>query len=110
MPTKKPAIGSLRVWWIPQIPGAPFHVYVKTLAEARLTMNTLAEYDQFQFQHRIKPDYSNAGGVEVYEPISGDDDGWMEFRTEDDDEIDALDAFQIATLDTRRMNGETVHG
>jgi hypothetical protein len=40
---------KLRVWWIPQIPGEPFYVSVNSLEEAKLILNTLAEYDLFQF-------------------------------------------------------------
>lgn len=50
--------GDLRVWWIPQIPCRPFHVAVKTLHEAKLVTEALADYDRFQFENRI-----NAGGV-----------------------------------------------
>lgn len=72
----EPKKGDLRVWWIPQVPGKAFHVPVKTLREAKLLIDTLANYDMFQLQHRIKPDYSNAGGLQIYEPDSAvDDDG-----------------------------------
>lgn len=57
--------GSLRVWWIPQVPGKPFHVPVADVAQAKLVLTTLA---------RIKPDYANIGGLEVFE-----DGGWVEW-------------------------------
>ena len=71
-----------RVWWIPQVPGKPFHVTVKTLAEARLILDTLAQYDLFQFENNIKPDYANAGGLEVYR------EGWEEWEDESGEDID----------------------
>jgi hypothetical protein len=65
---KKIKNGQLRVWHIPQVPSSiQFFVYVKTIQEAKLIVNTLAYYDLYQFEHKIKPDYSNASGLEVYE-------------------------------------------
>jgi len=79
----KAKAGDLRVWWIPQVPGKPFHVPVASVEEAVKIMNVLAEYDLFQLKHRIKPDYSNAGGLEVFE----DDEwcGWWDEETGEDD-------------------------
>ncbi|MCK4666865.1 hypothetical protein KAU33_08955 [Candidatus Dependentiae bacterium] len=58
--------GDLRVWWIPQIPSKePFHVSVESEEEAERIMDILGEYDSYQFMHNIKPDYSNAGGIEI---------------------------------------------
>jgi hypothetical protein len=64
----EPKSGDLRVWHIPQIPGKPFHVAVQSLAEAKLVLNALAQYDLFQFDNHIKPDYANAQGLEIAEP------------------------------------------
>jgi hypothetical protein len=74
-----PKPGDLRVWWIPQIPGKAFHVSVKTVDEAILLLNTLAEYDAFQYENRIKPDYCNVGGFERYDE---EESAWFEW---DDD-------------------------
>jgi hypothetical protein len=58
--------GDLRVWWIPQIPSKePFYVSVDSEEEAEKIMDVLGNYDSYQFQHCIKPDYSNAGGIEI---------------------------------------------
>lgn len=54
----KPKNGSLRVWWIPQVPGEPFLWPVKDFAEASKLLDVLAAYDDFQHANRIKPDYS----------------------------------------------------
>lgn len=93
--TNNPPLGSLRVWWIPQIPGKQFHVPVKDTDEAIKIMNVLAEYDQFQYDNRIKPDYCNAGGLEVLELTEDDNDnlvpGWNEWYDQDTgDSIDDL--------------------
>ncbi|MCP5014403.1 MAG: hypothetical protein GY938_03865 [Ketobacter sp.] len=59
--------GDLRVWHIPQIPGNLFIVDVATPEEAHKIINMLADYDAFQYENRIKPDYSNASGLDVLE-------------------------------------------
>ena len=76
---------TLRVWWIPQVPGKPFHVPVADLAQAKLILDTLARYDLFQLEHRIKPDYANVGGLEVFE-----DGEWIEWEDEEGRNIDAV--------------------
>ena len=82
---------KLRVWWIPQVPGKPFHVEVETVAEGVKIMNTLAEYDLFQLANNIKPDYCNAGGLMMFDPEDKTDspDGswvaWWDEETGEDD-------------------------
>lgn len=79
-----PKDGDLRVWWIPQVPMKAFNVPVKTVDEAKLLLRTLADYDLFQYENRIKPDYCNMGGLEVFEA-----EGWMEWESDDFDDIRA---------------------
>lgn len=83
-------LGDLRVWWIPQVPGKPFHVPVKNVDEAELVLATLARYDLFQLENRIKPDFANAGGLEVVEKAneSGSELEWCEWMNENGDSID----------------------
>lgn len=68
--------GQLRVWWIPQMPMNPFYVNVESPEQAKFLLEALANYDLFQFENRVKPDYSNAGGLEVFE--DGDWSEWLE--------------------------------
>lgn len=75
--------GDLRVWWIPQVPMKPFYVPVANLDEALLLLDTLAKYDIFQYENRIKPDYANAGGLNVYE-----DGEWVDWESDNGDNID----------------------
>lgn len=75
---------KLKVWWIPQVPGKPFGVLVSDLIEARLLLDSLAEYDRFQLEHNIKPDYSNAGGLMVFR-----DGDWEDWYDDDGDDIDS---------------------
>ena len=90
---------KLRVWWIPQIPMTSFKVEVRSLREGRLLLNTLAKYDQFQLDHNIKPDYSNAGGLQVFN--EDNDNEWTDWWSEDGDEFDDLTDEQIDELDKR---------
>jgi len=76
-------LSALRVWWIPQVPGKAFHVTVKSPGEAQKLLTALADYDLFQFENKIKPDYCNAGGLEVFE-----DGDWTEWADEDGCGID----------------------
>ena len=73
--------GDLRVWWIPQVPGRPFHVLVSSVAEGVKIMDVLAAYDKFQFENRIKPDYCNVGGLtfRCLDNDDGDNDGWEDW-------------------------------
>lgn len=86
---------KLRIWWIPQIPGKPFHVLVPNLVTAKLLLETLANYDLFQLEHNIKPDYSNAGGLQIFQ--DGDWEDWYDESTGDD--IDDLSFEQLAVID-----------
>lgn len=57
----------LRVWWIPHVGmDNGFSVEVRSLEQAILIENTLAQYDTFQFENKINSDYCNVGGVEIY--------------------------------------------
>lgn len=79
------AEGSLQVWWIPQVPMKPFRVPVSDLAQAKLLLSTLANYDAFQFENNVKPDYCNAGGLEIFE-----DGAWTEWSNDDGESIDDI--------------------
>jgi len=83
---------KLRVWWIPQVPGKPFIVPVPTLEVGVLVMDTLADYDMFQFKNNIKPDYSNAGGLEMREGREWED--WYDEETGHDDPREWLEEYQ----------------
>jgi len=73
---------NLRVWHIPQVPGNPFHVKVKSPEQAIDIMNILADYDLCQLENKIKPDYSSLQGLEIFE-----DGEWIEWYSDDGDEI-----------------------
>lgn len=89
----KPKHGDLRIWWIPQVPMKAFNMPVKNLVEARLLLDTLAYYDLFQLENNVKPDYSNAGGLSVYDDISEHD--WIDWL---DQEGKTIDGFTLEEL------------
>lgn len=68
---------KMRVWWIPQVPMHAFRMPVNSLAEAARLTHTLAMYDLFQYENAIKPDYSNAGGLEMWDV---EEEDWMEWE------------------------------
>lgn len=72
-------VEKLRVWHIPQVPGKPFHISVDSPKDAIKILNTLAEYDLFQFENRIKPDYCNAQGLQVWDENEKE---WLEWESE----------------------------
>ena len=80
---KKIEEGQLRVWHIPQVPMPAFRVYVSSIKEAKLILETLAIYDLFQLENKIKPDYSNVAGLEVFE--NGE---WCDWEDEEGNDID----------------------
>ncbi|WP_417459074.1 superinfection exclusion protein [Kordiimonas sp.] len=82
---------KLRVWWIPQVPMKPFHVDVATVAEGVKMLEVLANYDQFQFDNRVKPDYTNVGGLEMFDPDDDTDSpsgSWVSWCDEESGEDD----------------------
>lgn len=79
----KPKEGSLRVWHVPQIPGKPFRVAVDSPEEGHKILAIIAKYDIFQLENNIKPDFSNAGGLEVFT-----DGEWIEWDDEEGDGVD----------------------
>lgn len=83
---------KMRVWWCPQIGhGLSFYVPVKTVEEAKRLMDTLAAYDQFQFENNIKPDFCNAGGLQVWDEENQE---WIDWEYEyDGDYYDNVDEY-----------------
>lgn len=84
---------DFKVFWIPQVPGEAFEVGCDTLEDAVALLDVLAMYDLFQLRNRVKPDYSNAGGIARLES----DGNWWDV---DDDEIKAVlgDALPMEVL------------
>ncbi|MCY7861089.1 hypothetical protein MOD67_13765 [Bacillus licheniformis] len=76
---------KLRVSHFPQVPCKPFTVEVSSLKEAKLLYDVFANYDQFQLENRIKPDYSNATVIEQYDEEEKEWISWYDEETGIDD-------------------------
>lgn len=76
---------KLRVSHFPQIPCKAFTVEVKTLEEAKKISDVLANYDLFQYENRIKPDYANATVVEEFDEEEQEWISWCDDKTGIDD-------------------------
>ena len=82
-------MSNLRVWWIPQLgmDGKPFVREVENVKEGWKFINLLADYDLYQLDNNIKPDYSNVGGLEQL-----DKDGeWCEWQDSNGDSLDEIE-------------------
>lgn len=88
--TQAPKPGDLKVCWFPQVPCKAFEVPVKTPSEGAFLMDVLARYDWFQLENRIKPDYSNAGVLRVYDAGSDGEGnpGWVDWHDEEGNDPD----------------------
>lgn len=93
-----PKIGQLQVWWIPQIPMKAFRVNVDSLKEAKLLLHTLADYDIFQFENNIKPDFSNAGGLQVYT-----EEGWEDWCDDEGRDIDEISSEEVSRIQSVKV-------
>lgn len=58
---------KLQVWWIPQVPMKSFKVDVASVTEAVKMLDVLAKYDLFQYENRVKGDYANTGGLNIWD-------------------------------------------
>ena len=75
--------GELKIWWVPQVPMKSFEVSVDSPEEGHKILTVLAAYDLFQYENNVKPDYSNAGGLVVF-----DDGEWCDWHGEDGEELE----------------------
>lgn len=83
-------MNKLRVWWIPQVGACDcFYIPVSTPEEGKKVMDILAAYDLFQLNKNIKPDFCNAGGLEVWNEEEQDWCDWyMETEYDYFDDVD----------------------
>lgn len=76
---------KLRVWWIPQVGASEeaFYIPVNTVEDGKKIMDMLSAYDAYQLQNRIKPDYCNTGGIQIWNEEESECEDWY-LETEDD--------------------------
>lgn len=81
--TTDPQPNDLRVWYIPQVPMNAFTVNVPDLKTGVLVLETLEKFSEFEYQNRVKPDYSDVGGINRWENHG---DGWDWYDVDEDEE------------------------
>jgi len=62
-----------------------FIIEVKDLEQAKFVADLLADYDNFEYTNRIKPDYTNATFVEQFNEETGEWEAWYDEETGIDD-------------------------
>lgn len=76
MTNTNPVEGDLRVWYIPQIPMAPYEVDIPRragssdsayLEQAVFVLDAIIGLSVFEFENRVKPDYSDMPGISRFE-------------------------------------------
>ena len=82
-----PSEGDIRISYIPQIPGRPFQAifpvnavetFDERLTEAAQALDAIVNFSIFEFENRVKPDYSDMALIEYF-----DSDGdWEEIDEE----------------------------
>ena len=56
-----------------------FEVYAETADEAQAALDLITDFSIFEFDNHIKPDYSDAGGVEEWDEA---DQEWFDYEPE----------------------------
>lgn len=79
-----------RVYYIPQVPMKAFTVEVTGLDAAQLLLDTIIKFSIFEFENKVKPDYSDACGIERWEEDS--ETGWDWFELDEDEQEEILQA------------------
>lgn len=75
---------EIKIWHVPQIPMKAFEVTVTDLDTAVLICDTLAKYDIFQYENKIKPDYCNVNGIKILFPGETE---WEGIDPDDEDDL-----------------------
>ena len=76
---------KLRVWHNCQVGKVKnFYVEVESIEQALKILNTLLDYDQFQYTNNIKPDYASASGLEYFDE---EEQEWCEWYDDDGNNI-----------------------
>lgn len=75
----------MRVWHNCQVGAVDnFYVDVNSVEEAIKVLKTLWDYDLFQYENGVKPDYCNASGLEEFNEKTND---WEEYYNENGEDI-----------------------
>lgn len=85
---------KLRVWHVPQVPMKAFYIEASSIDEAWKILNVLWNYDLFQYENNVKPDYCNMSGLEYFDE---GENQWYEW--EDDDGRNIKEHFENLETD-----------
>jgi len=66
--------------WMPQVPCKAFYVEVESYEQAKSIRNVLANYDLFQLENNIKPDYCNASDLVQFDE---EEQEWLTWTNEE---------------------------
>jgi hypothetical protein len=76
---------KLRVWHNCQVGAVKnFYVEVESVEQAWKILNTLWDYDLFQYKNNIKPNYCNASGLEYFDD---EEQEWCEWYDDNGNDI-----------------------
>lgn len=89
------AEGDLRVWYIPQVPMKAFFVPVPDLLTGALVLEALQQFSLFEYENRVKPDYSDAGGIVRWETDGEGGFDWYEVDEDEREEIESPPPFSM---------------
>jgi len=91
---------TLRVWHIPQVPMEPFFVGVESVEEGVKILDVLTNYDAFQLEFGVKPDYSNASGLQQFDVEKKEWEDWFdEYRYGMEDDLRAYLARRAVVIE-----------
>jgi hypothetical protein len=74
---------KLRVWWKSTFPGNAFYFPVNSLLEAKLLLTALPEYDWFLYDNHLRGNYSNAGGLQMWNESTQEWEEWWDDENRD---------------------------
>lgn len=77
----------LKIWYVHQVPCQPYEQFVDSIADAKLVLNSIYNLTLNLGDNRIIPDYSNAGGLNIYADADGSGERdwyeWEDFEARD---------------------------
>ena len=71
---------KFQVWYCPQMPMKAFEVETSNALEAEKILGVLEDFSLFEFENRVKPDYADVGGIQVWDEEGR---GWVDYHPED---------------------------
>lgn len=75
-------MARFKAWYIPQIPMTAFEVEKPTASEAQAALDLITDFSIFEFENKVKPDYSDVGGVQEWDET---DQEWIDYEPESEE-------------------------